>query len=62
MTAFTFRVDPCDRDPMERTRSFNDETEALAYATQLLKDWPECPVIDVVCDGVLLSRLRRPPA
>ena len=62
MAAFTFRLAPADRDPMERVRTLDDESAALAYARQLLRDWPECEAVDVVREGELLSRLRRPPA
>ncbi len=61
MTAFTFRVDQPDRDPVERIRRLDDEAEASAYAQQLRTDWPECRMIDVVREGELLSRLRRRP-
>jgi hypothetical protein len=62
MTAFTFRVDQPDRDPIERTRALDDDAEAIAYAKQLMQDWPDCLIVDVVREGELLSRLRRPPS
>ena len=51
MSAFTFRLDQPDSDPMERTRLLDDEAQAIAYGEQLLKDWPDCRLVDVVSDG-----------
>ena len=62
MSAFTFRLEQPDSDPIERTRLLDDEAQAIAYGEQLLKDWPDCRLVDVVSDGQLLSRLRRRPA
>ena len=62
MAAFTFQVEHSDRPPMVRTRMFDDEVAALAYAEQLLDDWAESQAIDVLHEGHLLSRLRRRPA
>jgi hypothetical protein len=62
MSAFSFRLEHPDCDPMERTRLLDDEAQAIAYGEQLLKDWPDCALVDVVSDGHLLSRLRRRPS
>jgi len=58
MTSYTFHVDQDDRDPVVRTRSMDGDAEAFAYALQLLKDWPDCRMIDVRQEGVLLNRLK----
>ena len=58
MTDFTFHIAPLDQEPTIRTRSLSDDAEALAYARQLLKDWPECRQVDVRRDGELLGRLH----
>jgi len=61
MTTFTFRLDHPDQDPIVRTRRMDDEAQAMAYARQMLGDWPESLGVDVTLDGELVSRLRRPP-
>ncbi len=60
MGAFTFHVEHVDREPIVRTRNMAHETDALAYAQQLLSDWPDCDKIDVIEGDKLLTRLRPP--
>ena len=59
MSAFTFRLAPPDRDPVERIRQLEDAGQALAFARQMLQDWPDCESVDVFSDGKLFERLRR---
>jgi hypothetical protein len=61
MAAFTFHVEQADKQPLVRTRDFDGEGEAMAYAEQLLADWADSESIDVLQQGHLLSRLRRRP-
>ena len=60
MLIFHFKVDLTGRDPIEKTRALEDEAQALAYARQLLNDWPDCAAIDVIQAGELVDRLRPP--
>ena len=60
MLIFHFKVDLTGRDPVEKTRALEDEAQALAYARQLLNDWPDCAAIDVIQAGELVDRLRPP--
>jgi len=60
MLMFQFRVDLADRDPVEKSRALEDEAQAVAYARQLLSDWPDCAAIDVIQAGELVDRLRPP--
>jgi len=62
MLMFQFRVDHADREPIEKSRSLEDEAQAVAYARQLLSDWPDCAAIDVIQAGALVDRLRPPRA
>ncbi len=62
MVLYTFRLDPTKPDSLERQRQLDGDAEAHAYARQLLKDWPDIQAVDVLRDGALLNRLRRPPA
>lgn len=61
MRTFTFRVDQPDNDPVLRTRQLADDTEARAYARQLLADWPDCLAVEVRQADELIDRLRRLP-
>ena len=58
MRTFIFRVDQPDRDPFEKSRELEGDAEAVAYARQLLIDWPDCAAIDVLQAGELVDRLR----
>jgi len=60
MRTFLFRVDHSDRGPVEKSRALEGEAEAVAYARQLLVDWPDCVVIDILQAGQLVDRLRPP--
>jgi len=60
MLMFQFRVDLAGRDPVEKSRALEDEAQAVAYARQLLSDWPDCAAIDVIQAGELVDRLRPP--
>ena len=57
MRTFLFRVDYPDRVPFEKSRSLEGEAEAIAYARQLLIDWPDCAAIDVLQAGELVDRI-----
>lgn len=59
MSAYTFSVEHADREPIVRTRTLPDEAEALAFAQQLLRDWPDCQTVDVRQGEELVTRLRR---
>jgi hypothetical protein len=61
VVAFTFRFDPSNQPPIERTRNLDGEADALAYGRQILRDWPDCETVEVVRDGELLERFRRRP-
>ena len=58
MRMFLFRVDQLNGNAVEKVRSFSGDTEATAYARQLLEDWPDCVTIDVLHEGELVDRLR----
>ncbi len=58
MGDFTFHVEHTDREPIVRVRALAGEADAVAYAQQLLRDWPDCEKIDVVEGDHLVSRLR----
>ena len=60
MRMFLFRVDHPNRVPFEKSRSLEGEAEAIAYARQLLADWPDCAAIEVLQAGELVDRLRPP--
>ena len=60
MRTFHFRVDHPNREPFEKSRALEGEAEAVAYARQLLIDWPDCVAIDVLQAGELVDRLRPP--
>ena len=58
MRSFVFRIDRPASGPIEKTRAFDRDDEASAYASQLLRDWPDCAAIDVLQAGVLIDRLK----
>jgi len=58
MPIFSFKIDNTGQEPVEKSRPFEQESDALAYARQLLGDWPDCEAIEVFQDGVLVDRLR----
>ena len=58
MPLFHFKVDRLHQSPVEKTRTCENEAEAIAYARQLLTDWPDCAAIDVLQSGALVDRLR----
>ena len=62
MRPFIFRVDRLDAEPVVRNRTLGGPIEALAYARQLLSDWPECVAVEVLVGDELLERLRPPHA
>lgn len=61
MRMFTFRVDH-PQNPFMKSRSLADDAEAVDYARQLLKDWPDCAAIEILEAGELVDRLRPPSA
>jgi hypothetical protein len=58
MRSFLFRIDQASGGLIEKTRAFERDQDASAYATQLLRDWPECAAIEVLQAGVLIDRLK----
>ena len=62
MTPFEFRVDRPSAEPLVRSRNLDGPTEAMSYARELLRDWPECIAVEILEGGDLLERLRPPHA
>jgi hypothetical protein len=58
MRSFLFRIDRPGAGLLEKTRAFERDDEASAYAAQLLRDWPDCTAIDVMQAGALIDRLK----
>lgn len=58
MRTFRFRVDCPNREPLIKSRQLTDDAQAVAYARQLLTDWPECAMIDVLQGDILIDRIR----
>ena len=58
MASFLFRIDRPGDAPVGRTRAFERDADASAYARQLLEDWPDCAAVDVLQAGQLIDRLR----
>ncbi|WP_158914149.1 hypothetical protein [Caulobacter sp. S45] len=58
MKPFVFRVDRPEGEPLVRNRNLPSDAEAVAYARQLLNDWPECIAVEVLQAGALVDRLR----
>ncbi len=58
MRSFIFRIDRQGAGLFEKTRAFERDDEASAYAAQLLRDWPDCAAIDVLQAGALIDRLK----
>ena len=62
MTPYEFRVDRPQAEPLVRSRTLDGPADAMSYARQLLRDWPECIAVEVLQAGDLLERLRPPRA
>jgi hypothetical protein len=58
MAPFLFRIDRPGAAAIERTRLFDRDEEASAYARQLVRDWPDCVLVDVLQADRLIDRLR----
>jgi len=59
MIPFTFNLERPDQPAMMRVRNFEAESVATTYARQLLADWPEATLVEVIRDGALIDRLRQ---
>ena len=62
MTPYEFRVDRPQAEPLVRRSTLDGPADAMSYARQLLRDWPECIAVEVLQAGDLLERLRPPRA
>jgi hypothetical protein len=58
MAPFLFRIDRPGAVPIERTRLFDRDEDASAYARQLVRDWPDCVLVDVLQANRLVDRQR----
>ncbi len=58
MAEFLFRIDRPGNPAFERICAFERDEDASGYARQLLKDWPDCTLVDVLQAGRLIDRLR----
>jgi hypothetical protein len=59
MIDYTFCFEHADKTQITRVRPLESEGDALSYARQILADWPDCLLVEILRDGAVWDRLRR---